>query len=106
MAKYVDPTNMVMLLVGNKSDLKQRSVTPEEGRKLAEEEGFFFIETSAKDAVNVDRAFYIVTRQILLKAMGQKGITSLKDRKKRASLMVDGVEIGGEDEKKSSNCAC
>ncbi|KAG1135937.1 hypothetical protein G6F38_012419 [Rhizopus arrhizus] len=51
--------NAVVMLVGNKVDLSKssREIETEEGRSLAEEEGFLFIETSAKDATNIDTAF-------------------------------------------------
>jgi len=52
-----DP-GLIILLVGNKSDLvEQRAVTTEEGRTFAEENGMKFIETSAMNASNVDDAF-------------------------------------------------
>ncbi|KAG0752665.1 hypothetical protein G6F24_013442 [Rhizopus arrhizus] len=56
--KYTDP-NVMIMLVGNKADLSEsrREVETEEGRSLAEEEGLLFIETSAKDATNIDTAF-------------------------------------------------
>lgn len=50
--------NIVILLVGNKSDLKHiRAVTQEEAAAYAEREALAFIETSALDATNVDNAF-------------------------------------------------
>eukprot|EP01057_Protomagalhaensia_wolfi_P001152 Protomagalhaensia_wolfi_Nauph_80__1151@NODE_167_length_3356_cov_74_031957_g125_i0_p2_GENE_NODE_167_length_3356_cov_74_031957_g125_i0NODE_167_length_3356_cov_74_031957_g125_i0_p2_ORF_typecomplete_len214_score16_62Ras/PF00071_22/5_9e65Roc/PF08477_13/1_3e29Arf/PF00025_21/5e19GTP_EFTU/PF00009_27/1_4e07SRPRB/PF09439_10/2_2e06MMR_HSR1/PF01926_23/1_7e06RsgA_GTPase/PF03193_16/0_019RsgA_GTPase/PF03193_16/0_21Gtr1_RagA/PF04670_12/6_8e06FeoB_N/PF02421_18/5e05AAA_22/PF13401_6/0_002AAA_22/PF13401_6/2_4e03Sep len=50
--------NIVILLVGNKSDLKHiRAVTQEEATSYAEREDLAFIETSALDATNVDAAF-------------------------------------------------
>lgn len=53
------------MLVGNKSDLENiRDVSIEEGKRLAEEEGLFFIETSALDSTNVKTAFQIVIRAI------------------------------------------
>ena len=47
------------MLVGNKADLSESSrvVETEEGRSLAEKEGLLFIETSAKDATNIKKAF-------------------------------------------------
>ncbi|MCL4112818.1 UNVERIFIED_CONTAM: hypothetical protein GTU68_029823 [Idotea baltica] len=46
--------NVVKLLVGNKSDLEaNRQVKAEEGKNLADSLGIKFLETSAKDAVNV-----------------------------------------------------
>lgn len=51
-------SGLIILLVGNKSDLvDQRAVTTEEGRTFAEENGLKFIETSAMNASNVDDAF-------------------------------------------------
>lgn len=53
------------MLVGNKCDLESlREVTIEEGKTLAETEGLFFIETSALDSTNVNKAFEIVIHEI------------------------------------------
>ncbi|KAM6568135.1 hypothetical protein CsatB_016120 [Cannabis sativa] len=51
--------DMVVVLVGNKSDLGQssREVNEEEGKSLAEAEGLCFMETSALENVNVEEAF-------------------------------------------------
>ncbi|KAL8525980.1 hypothetical protein ACS0TY_015270 [Phlomoides rotata] len=58
-------TAVARMLVGNKCDLENiREVSVEEGKSLAEEEGLFFIETSALDATNVNKAFEIVIRQV------------------------------------------
>lgn len=49
---------MVVVLVGNKTDLgHSREVSEEEGKDLAEEEGLCFMETSALQNVNVEEAF-------------------------------------------------
>ncbi|CAH2037036.1 unnamed protein product [Thlaspi arvense] len=48
----------VVVLVGNKSDLRQsREVEEEEGKTLAELEGLYFLETSALENQNVEEAF-------------------------------------------------
>lgn len=53
------------MLVGNKCDLSNiREVSVEEGRRVAEAEGLFFIETSALDSTNVKTAFEIVIKEI------------------------------------------
>ena len=58
-------TTMAMMLVGNKCDLENiRNVSVEEGKSLAEAEGMFFMETSALDSTNVDKAFELVIREI------------------------------------------
>ncbi|KAF9359226.1 hypothetical protein BGX26_012833 [Mortierella sp. AD094] len=51
-------SNIIVMLVGNKSDLRHlRSIHTEEAKSFAEENGLMFIETSALDATNVDMAF-------------------------------------------------
>ncbi|KAF3435902.1 hypothetical protein FNV43_RR22994 [Rhamnella rubrinervis] len=58
-------TTVARMLVGNKCDLENiRDVSVEEGKGFAEEEGLFFMETSALDSTNVQAAFEIVIREI------------------------------------------
>ena len=46
---------MVIMLIGNKSDLEnRRQVSTEEGERFAKENGLIFMETSAKTAFNVE----------------------------------------------------
>ena len=45
------------LLVGNKIDLPKREVKIMEGKEVGDELGFNYMETSAKDGTNVDKAF-------------------------------------------------
>lgn len=57
--------HVVIVLVGNKSDLKDaREVTTAEGKALAEAQSLFFIETSALDSSNVTAAFQMVVKEI------------------------------------------
>ncbi|KAL0380158.1 UNVERIFIED_CONTAM: Ras-related protein RABA6a [Sesamum angustifolium] len=55
---------LVVVLVGNKSDLAQyREVNLEDGRSLAQLEDLSFMETSAKENLNVEEAFLqMITR--------------------------------------------
>ena len=56
---------IIVLLVGNKTDKKQeREVSRERGLKYAEQTGIGFIETSALDASNVDKAFMGIIKEI------------------------------------------
>jgi len=58
-------SNIVIMLVGNKSDLRHlRAVPEEEGRFLAEKEGLSFLETSALDASNIEKAFQVILLDI------------------------------------------
>lgn len=54
-----------MVVVGNKTDLEaQRQVPKEKGQELANSFGAAFIETSAKNSTNVDKAFELLIAQI------------------------------------------
>lgn len=58
-------TNIVILLVGNKSDLEdRREVSFEKAQQYAEKRGMAFIETSALDSSNVEQAFEQVIQRI------------------------------------------
>ena len=54
-----------VMLVGNKSDrVTEREVSTQEGSALAKEMGCHFVEASAKNCINVERAFYDVVRSL------------------------------------------
>ncbi|PHH82770.1 hypothetical protein CDD82_4844 [Ophiocordyceps australis] len=57
------PQPVPIMLVGNKSDRgTEREVSTQEGHALARELGCEFVEASAKNCTNVDKAFYDVVR--------------------------------------------
>jgi Ras-related protein Rab-2A len=57
--------NMVIMLIGNKSDLEhRRAVSTKEGAEFAEQNGLIFLETSAKTAANVEQAFVKTAEKI------------------------------------------
>ncbi|XP_022865596.1 ras-related protein Rab11D-like, partial [Olea europaea var. sylvestris] len=57
--------NIVIILIGNKSDLEdQRSVPTEDAKEFAQTEELFFLETSALEATNVENAFLTVLTEI------------------------------------------
>lgn len=54
-----------VMLVGNKSDrVTEREVSTQEGNALAKELGCDFVEASAKNCINVEKAFYDVVRNL------------------------------------------
>lgn len=68
-----------VMLVGNKSDKHhEREVSSQEGLALAKELGCEFVEASAKNCVNVEKAFFDVVRA--LRKQRQNPITA-NDRK-------------------------
>jgi len=57
--------NIVVMLVGNKSDLRHlRAVTTEQAKEFAEKKSLSFIETSALESTNVELAFTNILTQI------------------------------------------
>ncbi|GAA6052353.1 hypothetical protein NBRC10513_006685 [Rhodotorula toruloides] len=65
-------SNIVIMLVGNKSDLRHlRAVPTDEAKLFAQENGLSFIETSALDASNVESAFQTILTEIY-KIVSQK----------------------------------
>ncbi|XP_058115488.1 ras-related protein RHN1-like isoform X2 [Magnolia sinica] len=58
--------SLVMVLVANKADLEEkRKVDTKEGELYAQENGLFFIETSAKTSQNVNELFYEIAKQLV-----------------------------------------
>eukprot|EP01133_Synstelium_polycarpum_P001166 gene1166-1336_t len=57
---------IVTLLLGNKCDTNERRVvTQEEGARFADANNILFLETSAKDNTNVERAFEQSARNVI-----------------------------------------
>ncbi|KAI3930410.1 hypothetical protein MKW92_011288 [Papaver armeniacum] len=69
-------SNIVIMLIGNKTDLKHlRAVATEDAQSFAEKEGLSFIETSALEAINVEKAFQNILGEVYRK-ISKKSISS------------------------------
>ncbi|KAL6979782.1 Ras-related protein RABD2a [Sarracenia purpurea var. burkii] len=67
------------LLVGNKSDLTaQKVVSYETAKAFADEIGIPFMETSAKDATNVEQAFMAMTAEIKNRMASQPAMNNAR----------------------------
>jgi len=81
---YTDP-NTSFLLIGNKKDLAgQRVVSYEEAEDFAVKNGLVYIETSAKDSTNVDKAF-----QALCKTICENIATGKLETPKRSTILTN-----------------
>lgn len=68
------PMPVPVMLVGNKSDKAvERAVSAQEGQALAKELGCEFVEASAKNCINVEKAFYDVVRMLRQQRQHQMG---------------------------------
>lgn len=85
--------NVVTILVGNKSDLKDaREVSTAEGKALAEAQGLFFMETSALDSSNVVAAFQTVVKEIY-HILSRKVMISQELKKQDPTLLGNGKTV-------------
>ena len=90
-------SNVVKVLIGNKSDLSSlRKVSVEEGEEFAEENGMKFIETSAKNRDNVLEAFEELGREIM-EVMGEDDKMNLGSGSGNKGVISIGKNTGGID---------
>ena len=69
--------NMILLLIGNKSDLEdKRQITKEIGEEKAKSFSLGFIETSALSGDNIDQAFDIMLKEVLKKYIIENDINN------------------------------
>ncbi|XP_051132703.1 ras-related protein RABA2a [Andrographis paniculata] len=69
-------SNIVIMLIGNKTDLKHlRAVASEDAQTFSEKEGLSFIETSALEATNVEKAFQTILSEIY-RIISKKSLSS------------------------------
>lgn len=88
------------MLVGNKCDLDNiREIPKEEGKALAEEEGLFFMETSALDSTNVEMSFEIVIREIF----GNVSRKVLNSDSYKAQLSMNRVTLAKSTDSSNAN---
>jgi len=86
--------NIVIMLVGNKSDLRHlRAVTTEEATEFAEKHNLAFIETSALDATGVDTAFQQLLTEIY-KLVSRKTLQTEKEGAAGGEGRIGGLGSG------------
>lgn len=85
--------NIVIMLVGNKTDLSTlRTVTTEDAKEFAEKEGLFFLETSALEATNVESAFLMVLTEIY-RIVSKKSLIANEDQGNGRTGLLTGTKI-------------
>ena len=88
--------HVVIGLAANKVDLStQRKVSTEEGRTFAENNGYIFYETSAKNDTNIKEMFKAIAKEVPKRS----------PPKSSSSSMGRGVVVDNPDSDKK-DCAC
>jgi len=91
-ARALATTQLMVVLVGNKSDLQEaRQVSYQEASNYAQENDLVFMETSAKTGENVDDVFDKIARTILHKL--EQGLIKADD-------MGSGIQVGAKAKKR------
>ena len=95
---------VLRILVGNKCDLdSKRQVSFDNGKELADKYGIKFLETSAKETVNIDELFVSTTKIFMSKQVNAGGAAG----KGMKTPGVAGINLNEEnlnDNKKNDSC--
>lgn len=98
---HADP-HIVVMLVGNKTDLSaERSVPSEDAKDFAEKNGLLFMETSALESVNVEAAFNTVLTEIH-KKVSSKEVT----RGSINAVTLSQPKAGADDAQEEKKACC
>lgn len=101
--------NIVIMLIGNKSDLGTlRAVPTEDAKEFAERESLFFMETSALEATNVETAFLTILTEIY-RIISKKSLVANEDNDSAgSSSLLKGTKIvvPGQDTANASSSSC
>jgi small GTP-binding protein len=105
--------NIVIMLVGNKSDLRHlREVPTEEAKAFSETNKLSFIETSALDSTNVELAFqnilteiyHIMSRPQLQEGEDEEGTSAGGPSPTPQGKKISGVDLEAKNENKNPGC--
>ncbi|XP_070586359.1 ras-related protein Rab-25 isoform X2 [Erythrolamprus reginae] len=96
---------IVVMLVGNKTDLAQaREVPTDEAKMYAENNGLLFMETSALDSTNVELAFETILRDIFNKVQKQRQKSPLDNKVSLSTENYNTAAAAADGEGKKSCC--
>ena len=68
MANVEEECHWIVFVAGNKTDRDDREVPTAIGEEFAKQQGMYFLESSAKEADNVERLFYEIAAELIEQA--------------------------------------
>ena len=98
--------SIINFLIGNKSDLNdERKVSEDEGKQFATQKKFVFMETSAKDNINVDKVFEFFTYKLI--DYFSKNKTKYNNEQNERLTEANDISVDeGDNDNKKKNCKC
>ena len=87
--------DLSIILVGNKIDLKFRNIKTEDAKNFADKNNLLYCETSSKEGINVNNAFEMITKEIIIK-QNNSNICESSNIK----------NIGGKEKKREKEIIC
>lgn len=98
-------SNIVVMMAGNKSDLTHlRAVSESDGQVFAEKEGLSFLETSALESHNIEKAFQTILTEIY-HIINKKALAA-QEAARNAGPPVQGTTINVSDSAGGSKASC
>ena len=99
---------VMRILVGNKCDLEhQRAVTKDQGNEMALKYGIKYIETSAKDTINIEELFVNTAKTLMNKQQNNKtGINNNGTNSYGIDLANSGNNNNNENKNGNQNSGC
>jgi Ras-related protein Rab-8A len=96
--------HVCLLLIGNKCDSKDRVVDESEGKKLADDYNIPFLETSAKENINVQECFQTIGRDVAEKILANTQI--METYKKAGNIKMQTPAADQNSPGESGGCKC
>ena len=98
--------SIINFLIGNKSDLNdERKVSEDEGKQFAIQKKFVFMETSAKDNINVDKVFEFFTYKLI--DYFNKNKTKYNNEQNERLTEANDISVDESDnDNKKNKCKC
>ncbi|CAM0950864.1 unnamed protein product [Alopecurus aequalis] len=101
--------NIVIMIIGNKSDLGTlRAVPTEDAKEFAERESLYFMETSALEATNVENAFTTALTEIYRTVSKKNLVANDESNSGGNSSLLKGTKviIPGQEASPTAKAAC